>query len=332
MVIAPVCHAYQIWTSLVRTPNYASDRPTWWDGAIGGVTGLNSNNAPLYRAIGSPELQPAGLDGWKKIWDLTPRAARNQVFIPVARNAFKSNYPNSTSNSFGDVFAIYIERAEQLDYDLNMVMLYDNRPAPGAPIHAYTQQEIRDVRSWLDRNGYANVKIIFNARQLTKNYQNILSMPEVDDVMIEGNVNHWRVNDGNRHGLLNYLRKTRGLNRKNVIFQVPVHESLAFKNSRGATLDPYTDVRLFIRSISADVMKNTSFIKSNKCIILPILYGSTFAEWGFGPETTAPTKHTHYGRNQMGLIYSLREHKKYFEARNVPLISESQCASRRRKL
>ncbi|WP_136078314.1 hypothetical protein [Pontiella desulfatans] len=312
LLVAGWADAYQIWTSTCRTPAFVLERTDQWDRVAAQVKGLNINftSTDYY-----PGEQP-GPNNWPLILS-TYATASSQTFQPFTRSAWENDWgPAGEGLTLDDALPRYLARGDAWGYTISLIMLYDIRLESGGPIYWWNPDDITEVRNWLDNNGYSHVKLMWNVRQDNARERDLSAHPGVDAVLMEANFEHWETNDGNRWGFLQWFTTT--YPNRDVVFQLHTFGE--------KTKDEYTGIRRFVRSISADILGSTDFVRSDHCIVLPMTYVPFHEYWSFLPEHE-PAGDL-YGDSMTGLLLSLIEQKDLFEG-TAPggLISSNQCSS-----
>jgi len=302
-------HAYQVWTSTCKTPKIVLTYPEQWSVVAAGVQGLNVNFAP-----GSVE-KPSG-DQWKQILARYTSAHTN-TYQPWA-------HPDEpyTDLLAGRFMAKILKRAADWGYSVNYIMLYDKgneNEAGKKHISKWTATEVQQFRAWLDQHGDARIKLIYNARSF--NSRKLLENPAIAAGLNEGSTEYWKSNKAGRQDLLKWFTTNPLTRNKEFFFQITVHHDF--------DKDAYAATRLMVRSVSADILKTTNWIRTDKAIFLPMTYEDYPARFPFLPETT-PAGDA-YGGSMSGLLCSLVEQRDLFEGRSPGgLISVAQCNSRSR--
>jgi len=309
--------AYQVWTSTAFTPNYVLDRLPEWDAVAAGVQGLNINFTP----IGFLPGEKPDTNEWKQILQ-TYTTGHQHGFQPLARWGYESTQgPASAGVTLDAWLQSLFDRAASWGYTLDYVMLYDSRS--GDIIYYWQQSELADVRSWLDNNGHANVKIMWDVRSDLTRERDFATDSNINDVLIEAGTESWRTNFGSLYTFLPWIITN---STKKVVFQIP----LLFDVPGGrVNLDTngnptaYEDVRLFVRSLSATILGSTNFLGSDRCVFLPITYTEA---WDFLPQYD--TTGDNYPESAAGLLLSLMEQKaRFIGADPGGLISVAGCKS-----
>lgn len=312
LATSPVAQAYEVWTSTCRTPVFVLDRTNEWDRVAAQVQGLNINftSTDYY-----PGEQP-GPDNWPLILSTYATAAR-QTFQPFTRDYWENEYgPAGAGLTLDDALPPYLARGDAWGYTVSYIMLYDIRLEDGGPIYWWELDDITDVRNWLDSHGYGHIKLMWNARGDDTRERDMASHPGVDAVLMEAQFEHWATNDGLRWEFLQWFTTT--YPNRDVVFQTHTFGE--------KTKDEYTGIRRFVRSISADILSSTDFVRSDHCIILPMTYIVYHDYWSFLPEHEPAGDR--YADSMTGLLLSLIEQKDQFTGTaSGGLISYDGCAS-----
>jgi len=298
----PSLPAYQVWTSTCKTPKTVLEHPEQWSVVAAGVQGLNCNFAP-----GSVN-KPSG-EQWKQIL-ARYTVAHTSTYGPWARSGGAIT-DTVISNHVSGV----MRRAEAWGYTIHYLMLYDHRADKGG-INKWTDDDVRRLRAWLDGHGYASIKLMYNARSFGS--KDLLLNPAIAAALNEGNTTYWRENKAGRRDLLKWFVTNPATKDKEFFFQITEHHDFQ--------ADPFVATRLMIRSISADILGSTDWVRTDKVIFLPMTYQDYPTNFPFLPQY-APTGND-YGQSMSGLLGSLIEQKDLFEGRGADgLISVAQCNS-----
>ncbi len=310
--------AYQVWTSTCKTPATVLNELGAWDRTAALLQGLNTNFATegYY-----PGHQPGG-ELWPKIVGQFPVAKQN-CFQPFTRNLWDNRWgPEGRGLTLDDAMPQYLQRSKDWGFNYRYIMLYDVRiGGRGQPIYYWEQDDVTEVRKWLDNNGYEHVGLMWNARQFSKRDREFSANPGIASVLLEAHFSHWETNVGDRRALLQWLTSDPSVSSKDIVFQL---HGLGKRD-----IDEYSGIRRFVRSISAEILGSTEFVRSDRCILLPMTYPAFTKYWAFLPEHTPAGDE--YGRSMTGLLLSLIEQEDRFTGTaRGGLISAGDCSSYQR--
>jgi hypothetical protein len=205
-------------------------------------------------------------------------------------------------------------RATDWGYTIRYFMIYHQRNSETGKIESWSEADVELLRGWMDDHGYESVKLIYNARSFDS--RGLATHEAIDGILNEGNTEYWAINKAGRHDLLRWADTAAAVKYKPFFFQITVHH-----NYDG---NAYSEVRKMVRSISADILGDTTWIRKDNVVFLPMVYESFPASFPFLPEHIADG--SQYGNSMSGLLLSLIEQRDKFEGRGG-LISESECES-----
>ncbi len=309
--LAGPLHAYQVWTSTCKTPRQAAEQLPQWAVMAKGMQGLNTNFAP-------GKFQPKG-DQWETILKAY-QTATQQTFQPWAHP--ENDYTDAQA---AQVVGKATKRAKEMGYVVKYIMIYDHG-SDGGGIDKWKPQEVEKFRAWLDKNGHKDIKIMYNARSFGS--RTLLENPAIAAALNEGSVEKWLSNSAGRHELLQWFVKNPKTKDKEFFFQITVHHDFHPKFT-GKPAKAFANTRLMLRAISANILKSTDWVRSDKVIFLPMSYQDYTSDFPFFPEHTG--KGEAYAFSMSGLLSSLIEQRDLFEGRGPKgLITEAQCQSRSR--
>ena len=306
----PSAHAYQVWTSTCKTPRQVLDAPDQWELMAKGIQGLNLNYSPAIGNDSNPSTEQ-----WRQI--LTNyTTARSITFVPW-------NHPDTnvvTTNAMVDWVNGQLARGSTYGYtDIKYVFMTDTEIQ-------WSDNDIRAMRGVLNGMGRTNIGILFNARNLSEANKTTLSMPEVAAGVNEGSPDKWASNTAGRQDLLRWFTTNNATKNKPLFFQLTVHHNWNDGVENFGSNDVYQAVRLFVRSIAADILQSTNWIGTDKAIILPMTYDPFPTNFPFLPERNLAGDA--YGNSMSGTLLSLIEQRNLFEGRAPGgLISVAQCKS-----
>jgi len=309
---SPSLYAYQVWTSFCKTPKEAAVNLKAWETVAKGITGLNINMSP-------GKFQPN--DDQKHIIYKAYKLGSEQTFQPWA-------HPEQayTDAEAAQVVGKAVSRGKQMGYQIKYVMIYDSRSEDtGKGIDKWKPNEVEQFRAWLDANGHKDIKIMYNARSYGSRL--LLEHPAIAAALNEGSAEKWLTNSAGRHKLLQWFVDNPKTKNKEFFFQITVHHDFDPSLTED-TSKAFANTRLLVRSISADILKSTTWIRSDKVIFLPMSYRDYTKEFPFLPEYESEDE---YAYSMTGLLCSLIEQRSYFEGREKSgLITVEQCKSRNR--
>ncbi len=298
--------AYQVWSSPCRTPRSILDTPEQWSVMAPRLQGFNLNFAPGM-------FQPRGTE-WQQILSKFT-TARSETYAPWNHPDFPITKALAT-----DWIQKVLDRGIQFGYtDIKYAFLTDTQTK-------WTDTEIQIFRDALVDMGRADIGIAFNARSGSAGNQVTLSLPIVTCGINEAQPEYWAINKGGRRDLLVWFTSTAATKNKPFIFHTTVHHNWNDGIGNFGNNDGFEAVRLMLRSISADILGSTDWIKTDKAIIQAMTYDDYPAVWPYLPETN--NSGGRYGTSMTGLLLSLIEQRDRFEGRGAGgLISVAGCNS-----
>jgi hypothetical protein len=301
--------AYEVWIGTSCTPSNAAVFTDTWSNVAKRVTGFNINLAPCLPSPGTPceDETECGDDQWKTILQKYVHAGNGMVPLP---------------RSGGTNWSVKMERmhadAANYGYGISNIMFYDNEI--GEVFHAWTTQEIQDLRDYLDATGREHVRLLYNARNFTTKSQEWCASPLVNDVLMEAPPRNWFENIGNRQNLLRWLWTNNATTNKRLIFQL---------NPPGSLYGPtnnYMQVRRLVRWLGNDLM-GWEFNRSSRVIFMPVTYNEP-STYTFYPETAAGNP-GQYTNTLTSLVLSLIEQRNLFEGRTlIPTEADADSTER----
>jgi hypothetical protein len=309
--LATSAQAFQVWTSTCKTPKTVLAHPDEWRVVAAQVQGLNVNFAP--GSVNKPSR-----DQWRQIV-ARYTTARTNVYQTWAHP--EGDYSDSQAEQF---VTETLNRAKDWGYSVRFILLYDKgreNDAGKRRISTWTTNEVQRLRTWMDQHGHQDIKLIYNARNYSPRSRSLLESPAIAAALNEGCTEYWQSNKAGRQDLLRWFTTNALTRDKPFFFQITVHHDFD-SNAFAAT-------RLMVRSISADILKSTDWIRTDKAIFLPMVYPDYPEQFPFLPQFTPDG--AAYGDSMCGLLCSLVEQKDLFEGRAAEgLISVAQCKSRSR--
>jgi hypothetical protein len=291
-------------------PQDAAEKIDQWDLTAAGIMGLNTNLGDGQR----PREERNTDETWQaNIAAFVHGKDNGMTPFPRTKYEFPDMPEGMTRSTLEEKMTSFFKEANAYGYNIGSFMLYNN--AVSGASASYSEEDIQNVRDWLDENGHADVELFFNLRAYKNAALGRAKNPNIAGVVLEAAPALWYSNKGNRQTLLNWLANEEPLVAdKKIIFQIPVH-------AIPSELSIYQETRRLVRWFSSDEMLgNTDFIRRDDVVIMPVVYSPTLP---FYPEMSADGNT--YADTQTGIALSLIEQKDLFEGR-VPegLLSVAQ--------
>jgi hypothetical protein len=302
--------AYEVWmgTHLMRSAD-ATNLSTWALTASQ-LEGFNVNRAPH-------DTDPASNDQYRTIFAQFTNA--RSTITEFARSQATRNPANTDELAFpsiaqrlGEIFA----DESSFGYKLTAIMFYDERGTYQGTEYLYewTDIEIQYMRDWLDANGHADVKLMWNVRNNSVRNQQIAAKTIVDSVEIEASTTALLANTNNQITFFTWFWNNSATAHKPIALQIP--RTLD-------SLDQYKGTRRVAQMLGGIIGYGENGMRSNRLIFLPVTYNDNYA---YLPETQSPTL---YKNTLTSICLSLIEQRALFEGRTrTPTIADADSYAR----
>lgn len=315
--------AYDVWLGLPYFPKGADTTlKDQWELTAQNLDGLNPNlsqtKTPVAERITNAE--------WRKIIALMPKA-KNNAMAPMPRTHF--NYGTRTDKGTLPEYLTKIFRAEQTyGYKIKWVMPYNEQPNEDRtlPVYSWSDAELQELRDWLDNNGRASTRIMYNVRNNGQEGRNFVEKALVSGYSIEARARLWFENTGNRPAFLRWAVSNPVTKDKHAKFQMPFggYDDTAGRFGPPSNMTGYQAMRRCMRWLVTDVLNgNTELFRRDDVTFLSIVYDPTNKHF---PEKTADG--SQYVDGTTSVLLSIMEQKALFDG-TAPggLISIEQAMS-----
>lgn len=311
---AQVSFGYEVWFGLPYIPKGSHDEfKDQWDMVAELMEGMNTNNSDAQR----PSAEKNTGAEWKAIVQCMPKA-KNKAVLEFPRTHFQyDGFGGAGKDPLPDALVTKFKRERNLGCQIKWVMPFDNQPGEDRtlPVEEWSDQDLQDLRDWLDNNGHADVRIISNVRNNGVRARSFSEKAIVDGVSIEARAQLWFENSGSRQDYLDWALANPQVRNKSFKFQVPF--------GKNGSQSEFQAMRVFMRWLSTDLVGNTDFIRRDDVAFMVITYGP---QPDFLPETSSDG--SEYENTMFSLALSLIEQRELFEGRTPGgLISEEQALS-----
>ncbi|MFC7335953.1 LamG-like jellyroll fold domain-containing protein [Haloferula chungangensis] len=311
---AQVSFGYEVWFGLPYIPKGSHDEfKDQWEMVAELMEGMNTNTSDAQR----PSAERNTGTEWKAIVQCMPKA-KNEAVLEFPRTHFQyDGFGGAGKDPLPDALVTKFKRERNLGCQIKWIMPFDNQPGEDRtlPVEEWSDQDLQDLRDWMDNNGHADVRIISNVRNNGARARSFSEKAIVDGVSIEARAELWFENSGSRQDFLDWALANPQVRSKSFKFQVPF--------GKNGSQSEFQAMRVFMRWLSTDMVGNTDFIRRDDVAFMVITYGP---QPDFLPETSPDG--SEYENTMFSLALSLIEQRDLFEGRTpVGLISEEQALS-----
>ena len=309
--------AYQVWIGTHCTPANAAIYPNTWSNTAARVSGFDANPTPCLPTAGNPDQNDTSCSVAQYSAVYGAYACQNlssNIYCELQHQVSSTNpadFYGLMTNGVEGTFNL----ANTYGYTFGSIMLYD-----AAAPYEFTTNEIQQVRNYLDQTGRTNIGLMFDARNNQIGVQQKISMPVINDVVLEAGASGWFSNAGNRTALLQLLWTNSGMANKRIIFQIVVD---GVTNCYGTT-NNFMYTRQLAQWLGSSQM-GYDFMRSSRVVFMPVTYnGPTLT---YIPETAAPNLYTNTATS---VTLSLIEQRAFFEGRMgvLPAVADAYSSTR----
>ncbi|QTN30773.1 hypothetical protein HZ994_11475 [Akkermansiaceae bacterium] len=308
--------AYEVWmgTHLMRSSD--ASNLSEWSLAASQMDGININRAPN-------DTEPASNNDWRTIFKQFSN--RKHSMSEVARSEVTRNPVSVDELAYDDIDQRLSEIfgfENTFGYDLDILMFYNERGTYRGVEYLYewTQKEVQHMREWLDTNGRADVRLMWNVRNNSVENQNWAKNPLVDLVEIESSTTAFLANTNNQITFFTWFWNNSVTKNKEIALQMP-------RVLPGDPLDQFQGSRRVAKKVGDIIGYGEDGMRSNRLIFMPVTYNDNYL---YRPETVS--NGTSYTDTMTSICLSLIEQRQLFEGRLPQLPTNALADSKVRTI
>lgn len=307
--------AYEVWMGTHLAPSAMASDLASWSSLAPRLDGVNINRAPH-------DTDPATNADWRTIIAQFTKAASTGTTMSEIPRSEVSKVPAEVNElafpAIDESLTKTFSFENAFGYELDVLMFYDNATTyQGVEyLYSWTTIEVQHVRDWLDANGHADVKLMYNVRNNSHANRNWATNPLVEYVMIEASTTSFLNNTNGQITFIQWFWTNPATANKRLVLQIPRTQD---SNTQ------YEGTRRVVQMLGTILGYGENGIRSNRLVFLPVTYNDLFP---YIPETDSPTL---YKDTLTGICLSLLEQRNLFEGRlaTLPTVADADSLVRR---